>query len=79
MTIYKVPFDVDPHSLNFFELDNLIQKYSITIEEQTPFAKSDVGEYFAVGKSGDVVSFILAVTEGREADRILYLAHIIKG
>ena len=78
MTIYKIPFDVDPHSLNFFELDNLIQKHSITIEEQTPFMKSDVGEYFAVGKPDDVVSFVLAVTEGREADRILYLAHIVK-
>ena len=75
---FAIPFDIDPHTLNFFDLDNLIEKHGVKIEKQTPFAKSDVGEYFAIGKSTDVVSFVLAVTEGREADRILYLAHLIK-
>ena len=73
---FAVPFDIDPMTLNFFDLDNLIEKHGIKIEKQTPFAKSDVGEYFAIGKPTNVVKFILAITEGREADRILYLAHI---
>tara|TARA_Y100001970_G_C13597538_1_gene538569 strand:+ start:152 stop:403 length:252 start_codon:yes stop_codon:yes gene_type:complete len=76
--IFAAPFDIEPLTLNFFDLDNLIEKYSITVEEQTPFAKSDVGAFFAVGKPNDVVAFLLAITEGRDADRILYLAHIHK-
>ncbi len=73
---HRIPFDINPETLKFFDLDDLIVKFNVTVEPQTEYDVLRPGAFFAYGKTHDIIKFVLAITGDRETDRVEYLAHL---